>query len=104
MAKSVVAKTAVSAEEKPHGAEAFTGTVEPPEASGPVGMVAPVPGVPIPEIVPRQRGDGPNCSLCKTKMVNEGVRRTNHPFIVKKHYKCPNPKCLNTAVVETRKR
>lgn len=51
-----------------------------------------------------RRGNGPLCSLCKSPMVNNGVRRTNHPFVVQVHYKCSNDKCKNTSTVEERRR
>jgi len=37
-------------------------------------------------------------------MINNGVRRMNHPFVVRVTYKCSKDGCCNTSVVEERRR
>lgn len=52
---------------------------------------------------PGRPSRGPLCSVCGAPMRNNGVSRTNHPFLVRVNYRCTDPKCPNATTVQERR-
>jgi len=70
-------------------------------AGAPRAMVPQLPATPP---VERQRNKGvyPDCPVCGSAMINNGVRPSNHPFRRMVHWKCQNPECGHTEKQEMR--